>query len=435
MLIGRSHEYAYLNEYLKRPGSQLVVFYGQKFLGKTAFLLDYCNERPFSYYLAVSGSEKQNLDALEKEAEKLKDISAEEKKIFIIDEFHLLAKSPEFMPFCFKLMEEEQVLILLVSSAINWVESSMVRALGKSAVRISGFYKCREISFGNLCKIYPDYPRESLFALYCILGGIPGLWRFMDMEKSLEENLTGNILSDKAYLYHAGYGYCLDGLRERGVYDTILSAMAKGCTKLNDLYHETGYSRAKISVYLKALMEQGQIEKVYSIECPGMENARKGIYEINSHFTSFWFTFIHSDQSQLQMMTPEEFLKYVVGNRLGEYCSNYIHKVVREYLLLTGIMESVPKGGASRFIGKKRNIDLVWKRKEGGYGMVWCRRLKAMVTYEDYEELLSAAKEAGIRDGEYYMVSYGSFDEKITLEARIKPNLHLLTLKDVLAGF
>ena len=71
MLVGREQEYAYLKEYMKRPGSQLMVFYGQKFLGKTSFLLDFCKNRPFSYCLTRSGAEAWNLDELRKEAEKL----------------------------------------------------------------------------------------------------------------------------------------------------------------------------------------------------------------------------------------------------------------------------------------------------------------------------------------------------------------------------
>ena len=434
MLIGRNHEYAYLEEYMKRPGSQLLVFYGQKFLGKTAFLLDFCKERPFSYCLAKPGCEEWILQELEKETERLRQNTTTEKKILIVDEFQHLSKAENFMPLCLKLMETENILILFVSSAINWVQTSMVKCFGKNAAKISGFYKFRELSFENICKLYPDYPKANLFILYSILGGVPGLWNFLDMNRTVEENIREQILSERSYLRHAGYQYCLEGLRETGVYDTILAAMAQGNTKLNDLYKVTGYSRAKISVYLKALMEQGQIEKVYSIDCPGLENSKKGIYEISSHFTNFWFTFIYLREKELIQLGAAEFYDRYIKEKLVAYCNVYFKKIVKEYFLLHHIMIKDGAALTDRFLGKNNQIDIVWKQAEG-YAVVWCSKLKAMTTYEDYRELVIAGKEAGMQVCDYYLVSYREFDEKLTLEAKVKQQLHLLTFDDIMKAF
>lgn len=434
MLVGREQEYAYLKEYMKRPGSQLMVFYGQKFLGKTSFLLDFCKNRPFSYCLTRSGAEAWNLDELRKEAEKLCEIPGTEKKILVIDEFQHLAKAEAFMPFCLKLLETQNILILLVSSAINWVESSMVKCFGKYAAGINGFYKMKELSFASICRIYPNYPGTDLFVLYSILGGIPGLWNFLDPDRSVEENIKEQILSERSYLRHTGYQYCMDGLRETGVYDTILAAMAQGNTKLNDLYKITGYSRAKISVYLKTLMEQGQIEKLYSIDCPGMENARKGIYEISSHFTNFWFTFIYLNEKELIQLGEDQFYDRFIKEKLISYCNPYLKKIVREYFRLRHVMPGDKTVISDRFPGKTGEIDLVWKT-ENGYAIVWCNRLKAMTTYEDYEELVHAGEEAGMQVGDYYMVAYRDYDEKLSLEAKVKKNLHLLKFQDIMDAF
>lgn len=434
MLIGRDHEYTYLEEYRKRPGSQLLVFYGQKFLGKTAFLLDFCKDRPFSYCLAKPGCEDRILEELKSEAEKLSQYPKTEKKLLIIDEFQHLSKSERFMPFCLNLLEKESILILFVSSACSWVESSMVKCFGKNAARISGFYKFRELSFAGICKEYPDYPKEELFLLYSVLGGVPGLWNFMDMKKGAIENIREQVLSDRSYLRHAGYQYCLEGLRESGVYDTILTAMAQGNAKLNDLHRVTGYSRAKISVYLKALMEQGQIEKVYSIDCPGRENAQKGIYEISSHFTDFWFTFIYLREKELIRYGEAEFYDRYIKEKLADYCNPYFQKIVKEYFVLCGIVGKDQIARAHRFLGKNNRIDLIWKQEEG-YCAVKCGRLKAMTTYEDYRKLTLGAKEAGVSLNGCYLISGRDFDEKLTLEAKMKPQLRLLTFDEIMKAF
>ena len=434
MLIGRTYEYAYLEEYMKRPGSQLVVFYGQKFMGKTAFLLDFCKNRPFSYCLAKPGNEQSAQEELQSAVSRISEIESEEKKILIVDEFQFFSKDETFMPFCLGQMETDQWLIVLVSSAIHWVETSMVKTFGKSAARINGFHKCIELKFSDICKLYPDYPKTNLFILYSILGGVPGLWNFLDMSLDVRDNIEQFILSDRSYMRHAGYLYCMESLRESGVYDTILSAMAQGNTKLNDLNKITGYSRAKISVYLKTLMEQEQIEKVYSIECDGAENAKKGIYEICNAFTDFWFTFIYPHEKELALLTPEEFYDRYIKEHLFRYCEKYLKKIVKEYMILTGVMPRVRKAVPSRFPGKKHEIDIVWKKDEQ-YTAVWCPKLKAMVTYNDYVELQEGIREAGIKLANCYVVSYKQFDEKLTLEARMKESLHLLTLEEIMQAF
>lgn len=71
-------------------------------------------------------------------------------------------------------------------------------------------------------------------------------------------------------------------LRETAVYDTILATLADGRHgKLNDMYAHTGFSRAKISVYLKNLMELELVEKVLP-----------GTYEICNAFVRFYFCFL-----------------------------------------------------------------------------------------------------------------------------------------------
>jgi hypothetical protein len=282
--------------------------------------------------------------------------------------------------------------------------------------------------------LYPNCPKEKLFIFYCILGGVPGLWSFCDLSKEISQNIEEYIISAQSYLRHAGYQYCMEGLRESGVYNTILASMADGNHKLNDLHRLTGYSRAKISVYLKALMEQEQIEKAYSVECAEMENARKGIYEISSHFTDFWFTFIYPHERELALLTPHEFYRQYVEGKLSAYCEKYFRKIVREYLLLTGIMKRDKKGIADRFLGKKQTIDLVWKT-ENGQAAASCHKLRKMFSYYDYQDLLDGITEAGLRVDEYYLIAYQNFDEKLTFESKMKKNIHLLTFEDIMKVF
>lgn len=434
MLAGRSKEYAYFNEYLKRPGSQMVVFYGQKFMGKTSFILDFCKGQTYSYFVAKPIVKEWMMHSFNSSIEELAAVRTSDKKVLIVDEFQEFAKCEDFMPTLIDLMQKEKILIVLISSEVNWVETSIVKAFGRSVASISGFYKIRELSFKSICELYPEYNKANLFIMYSIYGGVPGLWNFFNPELSVEDNIIQGILSEKACLRQLGYSYNMSGLRESGVYDTILLSMANGSTKLNELYRITGFSRAKISVYLKTLMEQEQINKIYSIDCVGHENSQKGIYDISNHFTSFWFRFIYFHEDELQQLGAKAFFDRVIKDELLGFCGKYLRDIMKEYFTEKGLIEPSDKYAADCFLGKKNQINLVWKTK-AVYHVVLCDQLKIMTTYEDFERLQEAAHEAKMREKEFYIVSFRDFDEKLTLEARMKKNMHLLSFADVLEQF
>ena len=434
MLYGRESEYAFLEENLKRPESRLIVLYGQKFLGKTSLVLDFCENRPFSYFPARTGAEKKVFEDMDGAFQRLSILDTDEKKIFIIDEFHYLAKTEGFMDKILTMMEKENILIILISSAISFIETGLVKNLGRDAAYIGGFHKVKELSFSAICRIYDDISPMDLFVIYSLFGGVIGLWNFFDPSLPIRDNLEKNLLSDRSYLYHTGYSFLTEGLRETGVYDTILATIAEGNTKLNDLHKLTGYSRAKISVYLKCLMEYELIRKAYSVDCPGLNNSQKGIYEISSHFTQFWFTFIYPHVRELTELSAEQFFDLFVFNHLLKYCNQFVPEIVREYFHRQGIIDQKDLVQEGRFLGKANGLELVFVTKEGPV-TVWCRRLKTMVTYEDYLELVDAQKEAGFKDAISYMVSLKSFDEKLKLDSKMKSNIRLLTFPDILSSF
>ena len=59
MFSGRNYELQYLNNYYERDGSQIMVLYGEKNVGKTTLLSRFMADRPGYYYRARSASERE----------------------------------------------------------------------------------------------------------------------------------------------------------------------------------------------------------------------------------------------------------------------------------------------------------------------------------------------------------------------------------------
>ena len=54
-----------------------------------------------------------------------------------------------------------------------------------------------------------------------------------------------------------------------------------------------------------------------------------------------------------------------------------------------------------------------------------------MITYEDYDWILSCAKKAKINADYIYLYTASRFDERLDLEAKVKRNLRLVQISDI----
>ena len=151
------------------------------------------------------------------------------------------------------------------------------------------------------------YSTKECLEVYAVLGGFPGLWVKFDDKKSVMDNLIDKFISEDSVLLREALFYVENELRETSVYFTILESLASGRQKLNDLYLHTDFSRAKISVYIKNLMELELVEKVFSYDTDGKSNTQKGIYRIQNPLVNFYFYFIYPNLSNLELMLADEF--------------------------------------------------------------------------------------------------------------------------------
>lgn len=454
MLLGRSQETKNLEAYYEREGSQLVVLYGRENVGKTSLLMDFCKDKTYSYYLARPCSEKEQLYLWSKEIQsdfKALDVTCEfssifssittvksAKKIIVIDEFQYIVKtSTQFMKEIINLIHNawnnQPVLVVLCSSSIGFIENTMVSKIGQSAYEITGFLKVKELNFLDLVRKFSKYSVEQCVEVYSILGGVPGLWRYFNQNLSVKENICRTILKQGTVLYDEARRFVSEELREPTVYHTILEAIASGDEKLNELYLKTDYSRAKISVYLKNLMELEIVEKVYSIDTAGRENTKKGIYRISNHFVYFWFRYLFPNLSKLQLMTEEEFYDQYIADTLRNYTASSFTSVCMEYLNLlnqSGKLE-LKYQRAGSWVGKVGTIDIAAVSDSGKTLVGICNWEHSIMTYEDYEWLLFCAEQAKMNIDYIYLFTVGGFDEKLHAESKIKGYIHLIDLSQL----
>lgn len=455
MILGRTSELKFLNTYYDREGSRIMVVYGQMNVGKTALLRQFVQDKPYYYYRARSASDREQRYQWGRELLPQEELTSrkypsyteifgaivgdqKDKKVIIIDEFQYIIKAgndfiSELVKFVHDGEQNTQIMVILCSSSIGWVENSMITRIGEAAYELSGLLKIRELEFETMMECFPGFSMEQCIEAYAVLGGVPGLWKYFDDKISIKENICRYILNPGSPLYSEGQRIVEEELRETGVYNTILASIAAGNHKLNDLYLHTEFSRAKISVYLKNLMELELVEKVFSYDTEGRVNSQKGIYRISNHLVHFYFTYLYPNLSDLEKMTPGEFYQKYIALDFRNYVSEYFRTVCKQYVEKWNKWGRLPIeiDRVGEWVGKLGTIDVIAQNEEGETIIGICNWEKPIMRYDDYEWLLFCAEKAKLRADYVYLFSVKRFDEKLTLEAKVKQNLKLISLDEM----
>lgn len=455
MFVGRESEIKLLKSYTKRPGNQVMIMYGLDGVGKSTLAKEFSRECASAmYFECKSLSEREqlyhwsaynryNLDIAEYPSyddffgSLDKSFSDNDSKnILIFDEFQYILKySCEFTSklFTFLANSDKEYFVILISSSIEWVENSMVKKIGMDARNITGFFKLKELSFTAFREYFGRMRYDECVSGYAILGGIPQLWTYFDKNKGLKENIINNLLDTNSPLFNYGEEAVKKELRETGIYNTILCALASGKNKLNDLYNHTLFSRAKISVYIKNLMELGFVTKEFSVDTEGRNNTQKGIYDICINYVDFTYKYIFPFKSELDSDSKAAFYDKHIKPNLKAYTAKFFPLVCREYLELQNAYGNLPLrySKMGRWIGKLGTIDFVATDDNGNTMLVLCNWEKPMIRFDDYEWLLFCAKQAKIRADYCMLISAQGFDEKLRFAGSSKKNITLVTLDNM----
>ena len=453
-MITRAAELKRLDDIYQESGNQLYILYGRKGCGKELLLQLFCRDKKSFYYRARNASPQEQLRQMQREIESQFGVSLTRdtydecfnriksgdasKLVVIIDEFDRIAKKDDtFLQSILKLKAKRlypgPVLILLCTSAISWSRKDMEACLGEAMAKVNGTITLDDLNFLDVVRAFPEYSVAQCVETYGVIGGVADYLNRWNGKRSIRENICNNILRPQGFLFSEAEDFIHSELRELSVYDTILASLAAGHEKLNDLYVDTGYSRAKISVYMKNLAAFDVVEKVVSFETGGWDNAKKGVYRIRNHFVNFWFTFIYPHLSDLYMMSAETFYDTYIADRLDDYLHQYFVSVCTEYLQLLNQVGQVPirlvKTGT--WVGKQGTIDIIGQNAQRENVVGICNWKNDELSYTDYEALLAHMKKAKITAKVIYLFSAKSFDEQIRTLARENPQMILVDMTEL----
>ncbi len=453
----KTQELEILNNYFDSGKNQIVIVYGHRRTGSQDVLLKFAEDKQFHYYYATSASERlqQHIWGKEIRSEghdignipsytEIFEIYEKECKengkpmlIFIENFEDIIKNSPEFLEEVSKVIFRDghpQMMLILMGSNSAWIENNMVEKIGKQASYISGFLKLKPYSFQEMKRKHPKMSTEDAISTYALFGGKANLWEYFDEEKSFRENVCEKFLDVKnSVLIRMTNNLLQENLRETAVYNTILYGLANGRNKLNDIHHATNFSRAKIMVYLKSLIELGMVEKVFSFATTGHENVQKGVYRIIDPLADFYFRFLYQNISRILKTSPEEFYDEYIEPNINDFVDTAFKLVCREYVLKLSEYDKFPFkiDEEGEWVGKFGTINIV-AQSETGDTLVALTSWGKELTVDSLEFLRNCSRRARLNPDYYYLFSSVGFDDGIKKIAEESPQIKLIGLDDLM---
>lgn len=461
----RETELDKLNRRYQQNQWECVIIYGRRRVGKTALINKFTEDKKTIYFSAINSTLAENVELFSKVIyeyktgetdnapiyqnidsvfDEITKLGLEERIVVVIDEYPYLAKVDEGISAKLQHLidhkwQNSKIYLILCGSSMSFMENQVLGYESPLYGRRTAQLKIESLTYRDTAKFVEHMSYEEKAEVYGITGGVPHYINKLATGRELKESIIENVFDTSAYLYEEPGNLLKQELREPSLYNSIISAIASGSTKLNEISTKTRLETSLCSKYLKTLMELGIIKKETPFE---EETAKKTIYLIEDNLFRFWYKYVPQNYTSIVSNRIEKIYDRAIGERMHDYMGLIFEKMCKDYILYYD--ENLPFDlldigqwwGTDKVEKKEIQIDIVaspvqGNEKKNEYIVGSCKFKNSMV---GVDELLLLKQYASVfRNGAkfyYYIFSLGGFSEELYHLAE-REDIRLITLSDM----
>lgn len=356
MFLGREIELNKLNERYNDDRFEMVVIYGRRRVGKTSIINEFTRDKKSIFYVAT---EQNNQGALRDFSRKIFELYPSAKKymdsfndwedafnyivdeakgervIIAIDEYPYIAASyPAISSILQNIidhkMKESNIFLVLCGSSMSFMENQVLGYKSPLYGRRTSQFKINPFDYLDSGRFFEKSSNYDKFIAYAVTSGIPQYLRIIGRFDTILKGIERSFFSSDGYMYEEPSNLLKQELREPAIYNSIIEAIAKGASRLNQIATKSGEDSRKCSKYLKSLIDIGIVTK----ETPlGMKEGRNTIYRLTDNMFKFWYRYIPNNRTLIESEMGEIVLKEKVMPEISNYLGSIFEIVCIQYLL------------------------------------------------------------------------------------------------------
>ncbi|MDR2570758.1 MAG: ATP-binding protein [Oscillospiraceae bacterium] len=461
MFIGRSEELKSLTEYYQSGRYECAVIYGRRRVGKTELISEFVKGKKNIFFTAVEGTYRKNLDILSKaifnglesrtrvKSPTFSDFSdclehiyhnCQEKLVVIFDEYPYFAQSEKsissvLQQYIDHKFQKLDIMFILCGSSMSFMEGQVMGNKSPLYGRRTCQYKLLPFDFKTSMEFNSGYNLQEQAILYAVTGGIPKYLLQINNQMNIEENIVKNFFSPNSLLFEEPGNLLKQELREPAVYNSIITAIATGSSKMNEIATKAHITTSACSNYITSLISLGIIKKELPILAKA--NARNTIYRLSDGMFRFWYKFVYENMSEISMHQGEA-LYAEIHSQISDFMGEVFEDICKQWLWKENISGRLPFRfkdcgrwwGTNPLHRAEQEIDLLAYSKDKSAAIFCeCKWTNEKISETVIDKLIDKSNMFDYEENHYFLFSKSGFTKAV--QGKTKDNIHLICFDDM----
>lgn len=357
MFIGRERELQTLNSLYNSNRFEFAVIYGRRRVGKTALINEFTKDKDTIFFTGIETTAKENLDnfsgcimeyntgiaadstfsSFRSAFEYVFELAKTRRIVLVIDEYPYIARASKSLASTLQLLidknkDHSKLFLILCGSSMSYMEDHVLSYKAPLYGRRTAQLKIDPFDFFESCRRFKKLSDVDKALAYGIVGGTPQYLIQLDDNLSIEDNIKNTHLNPSSFIFEEPGNLLKQEVREPATYNAIITAIATGSSKINEISNKVGANTSICATYIRNLIMLDIIKK----ESPyGEKTTRKTIYTIKDNMFRFWYRFVPKNASiisrgaaELAYKRIEPELSSYMGGVFEEICKQYLWKLL-----------------------------------------------------------------------------------------------------------
>ena len=353
MFVGRQQELNTLHKLYNSGKFEFAVIYGRRRVGKTALISEFSKDKDTIFFTGVETNAKQNLDnfsrcimeystgtavdssfaSFQAALEYVFELAKTKRLVLVIDEYPYVARASKSLSSTLQFLIEKnkdnsKLFLILCGSSMSYMEDHVLAYKAPLYGRRTAQLKINPFDFFEACRYFTRFSDVDKALAYGVVGGTPQYLMQMDDNLSIEENIKNTHLNPSSSIFEEPNNLLKQEVREPAIYNAVITAIATGCSKMNEISTKIDEDTSVCATYIKNLIALGIVKK----ESPYGENSsRRTIYSIEDNMFRFWYRFVPENTSVISRGATD--LAYRrIAPELSSYMGAVFEEICRQYL-------------------------------------------------------------------------------------------------------
>lgn len=322
--VDRIEELSSLNDSYSAKGSNLVVIYGRRRIGKTElikrfgedkgakYIYYFCDSIPISEQVrrisnlvgrAIGDDELIEIGAASLEAifYRISKFKNESKLIIALDEFQNLPRLDKNILYTLQkawdlyIKDSANLMLILSGSSISMMRDEILNYSAPLYGRSTSIFNLKPLSFEYAMELTPKNAGiiDRLYA-YFVFGGVPAYYAAIAGSITDYDNASiGEIIKQmlkEGSVFGSEPGLLLsEEVRNDTKYIQILELIANGINKPSEIASKAGIAHGNLNKYIDLLEYIGLVKKELPVTINESRKSKRGVYKIVDNFIDFYF--------------------------------------------------------------------------------------------------------------------------------------------------